>query len=73
MIESQPLPALFTLIEQYTLYLAFLKEYGKCGDERQEEIIKQIEEIFSFINDRSGGKKKRSSDDSLDSSYRVSR
>ena len=58
-IENQPLESLFALIDQHTLHLAFLKDNDMCGDSRKAAIISQIEDIFTIIDSRRGGAKKR--------------
>ena len=42
------------LIKQHQKYMKFLEELGSLKDEKKNEIIAEIEEIFSIIRERKG-------------------
>ena len=53
-LRMQSLSDLMELIKQHQQYMKFLEECGNLKDEKKNEIISEIEEIFTIIRERKG-------------------
>ena len=59
LVDNLSMDDLQKLIEQHKLHLLFLKENNLCLDEKRDDIVGKIEDVFEIISKRTNTSRKK--------------